>query len=79
MEGLKRCIQRNISCRNSAIIGVDLFDDRTMNIFVRQCLRNRNRGVNDRSYPNIADIVSSDEDDDPFTRMDHDSLPCSPS
>lgn len=77
MEGLKRCIQRNISCRNSAIIGVDLFDDRTMNIFVRQCLRNR--GVNDQSYPNIADIVSSDEDDDPFTRMDHDSLPCSPS
>ncbi|XP_059613042.1 DDB1- and CUL4-associated factor 8 [Phlebotomus argentipes] len=86
LEGLKKCVHRNLTCRT--VVGEDIFDDRMITFFVRQCLRNRRE--RDPNYcPNVAELVSSSDSDDDMDNMDNmggdmdpdnlRSLPCAPS
>ncbi|GAB0094585.1 DDB1- and CUL4-associated factor 8 [Sergentomyia squamirostris] len=83
LEGLKKCVHRNLTCRS--VVCEDIFDDRMISFFVRQCLRNRRE--RDPNYcPNASELVSSSDSDDDMDNMGHDmdpdnlrSLPCAPS
>uniref|UniRef100_A0A1L8DNN1 Putative wd40 domain protein n=1 Tax=Nyssomyia neivai TaxID=330878 RepID=A0A1L8DNN1_9DIPT len=83
LEGLKKCVHRNLTCRN--VVGEDIFDDQMITFFVRQCLRNRRE--RDPNYsPNVNDLASSSDSEDDMDNMGGDldpdnlrSLPCAPS
>lgn len=84
LDGLSRCIHKNVSIKHKHRPTRDLFNEDTITLFVQQCLRSR-RNRRRLQDPNSSLFADDNDDDDDDLDLDYEnsesfrSLPCAPS
>lgn len=79
MEGLKKCVQNNFESR---VESGDMMGNEILAFFMRQCMRRgENQERNSRNEQLVADLISSDSDDEyeDSTSEKLRAMPCAPS
>lgn len=79
MEGLKKCVQNNFESR---VESGDMMGNEILAFFMRQCMRRSgNQERNSRNEQLVADLISSDSDDEyeDSTSEKLRAMPCAPS